>query len=131
MILARSLTSVIHGFSVSCIDGPVLCRLVCTFRLLTPLSNEWDCCGRPLGVFCEKTVLRNNAARSSVTGGGSLWSQILYLDDHYKLISEPAKALKAQEFEIVPKGVKNAGLFWSDEFVNERGSVNGQKVAGY
>ena len=42
--------------------------------------------------------------------------QILYLDDYDKLVSEPAKALKVHEFEIVPKGVKNAGLFWSDEF---------------
>ena len=55
----------------------------------------------------------------------------MYLDDRDKLVSDPAKALKVQEFEIVPKGVKNAGLFWSDEFFNERGSMNGQKAAGY
>ena len=54
--------------------------------------------------------------RSSIIGGGSVWLQILYLDDCDKLVSELAKALKVQEFEIVPKRVKNAGLFWSDEF---------------
>ena len=49
--------------------------------------------------------------RSSIIGGGSVWLQILYLDDCDKLVSELAKALKVQEFEIVPKRVKNAGLF--------------------
>ena len=45
---------VIHWFSVPCVDSPVLRRLVCTFCLLTPSSDQWDCCGQPLGVFCEK-----------------------------------------------------------------------------
>ena len=91
---------VIHWFSVSCVHSPVLCRLVCTFCLLTPSSDQWDCCGQPLGASVNKTVLRSKTARLSITGGGSLWSQILYLDDHHKLVSEPAKALKVQEFEI-------------------------------
>ena len=60
-----------------------------------------------------------------------MWSQLLYHGDRDKLVLEPAKALKVQEFEIVSKRVKNAGLFWSDEVFNERGSVNGQKAAGY
>ena len=50
---------VMHWFSVSCVDSPVLCRLVCTFCLLTPTSDQWDCCGQPLGVFCDKTVHRS------------------------------------------------------------------------
>ena len=45
---------VIHWFSVFCIDSPMLCRLVCTFCLLTPLSDQWDNCGQSLGVFCKK-----------------------------------------------------------------------------
>ena len=61
----------------------------------------------------------------------AVWLQILYLDDRDKLVSEPMKALKVQEFEIVPKGVKNTELFWSDGFFNERGRVNRQKAAGY
>ena len=44
----------IHSFSVSYVDSPMLCRLVCTFCLLTPSSDQWDCCGQPLGSFCEK-----------------------------------------------------------------------------
>ena len=48
---------VIHWVSVSCVGSPVLCRLVCTFCLLTPSSDQWDCCGQPLGVFCEKLYL--------------------------------------------------------------------------
>ena len=48
---------VIHWFSVSCVDIPVLCRLVCTLCLLTPSSDQWGCCGQPLGVFCEKLYL--------------------------------------------------------------------------
>ena len=87
--------------------------------------------GSRLVFFVNKTVPRSKTMRPSAFGSDNLWSHILYLDDHDKLVSEPAKALKVQEFEIVLKGVKNAGLFWNDEFFNERGSVNGQKAAGY
>ena len=53
----------------------------------------------------------------------------MYLDDRNKLVSEPARALKAQEFEIVPKGVKSAGLFWSDEFsTNEEVSTDKRRL---